>query len=268
MNLALFRRSFKDGRRSMIWWAVGVALLGAMFTALYPALKDLLADLDEYPEDVLKALGLEGTADLATAEGYLQIELFSIMAPIAVIAFAANLGVNAIAGSERKGEMELLLANPISRATVYAQRFAAMLVSTMVLGFVIWVVLAIGIPLNTWPELNNWNLVQALISLVLLGWAFGSLALCMSGATGNSALSYAIVGALALGTFVISSFAQIVEGMESLKWISPFHYYIGSDPLTSGLIWWYTLVPLGITAVTYVVGQTIFDRRDLKQAGS
>jgi ABC-2 type transport system permease protein len=245
-----------------------MALLGGMFTALYPALDDVLSGLDEYPEDVLRALGLEGTADLATAEGYLQIELFSIMAPIAIIAFATILGVNAIAGSERKGEMELILANPISRATVYAQRFAAMLVSTMVLGFVLWVVLAIGIPLNIWPDLSNWNLVQTLISLVLLGWAFGSLGFCLSGATGNSTLSYGIVGALALGTFVISSFAQIVKGIEPLKWISPFHYYIGSDPLTSGLNWWYTLVPLGVAAVTYVVGQAMFDRRDLKQAGS
>lgn len=268
MNLVLFRRSFKDRRRSMVWWATGMALLGVMFTALYPALEDLLADLDEYPEDVLKALGLEGAADLATPEGYLQVELFSIMAPIAVIAFAAILGVNAIAGSERKGEMELLLANPISRATVFAQRFGAMLVSTAMLGVVLWVVLAIGIPFNIWPDLSNWNLVQALVSLVLLGWAFGSLSICLAGATGNSSISYSVVGAIALGTFVISSFAQIIDGMEPLKWVSPFHYYIGSNPLTDGLNWWHALVPLGVTAGTYVAGLYMFNRRDLKQPGA
>ncbi len=267
MNAALFRRSFKDRRRSMIWWSIGIALLGGMFTALFPALEDLLADLDEYPEDVLKALGLEGTADLATPEGYLQIELFSIMAPIAFIAFAAIFGVNAIAGSERKGEMELLLANPISRSTVFIQRFGAMLIATLLLGVGLWVVLAAGIPAGIWSDLNNWNLVQALISLILLGWAFGSLAFCISAATGNTGLTYSVIGAIALGSFVVNSFSQIIEGMEPFKWLSPFYYYLGSDPLTQGLNWWHTLVPLGVILVTYFAGQIAFERRDLRQAG-
>lgn len=267
MSTVVFRRSFKDRIRSMTWWSIGVASLGAMFTALFPSLEDLLADLDEYPEDVLKALGLEGAADLATPEGYLQVELFSIMAPIAFIAFTVILGVNAIAGSERKGEMELLLANPVARATIFGQRFAAMLVSTLVLGLALWIVLAIGIPLGVWADLDNWNLIQALFSLVLLTWAFGSLAICLSAATGNAGLSYSIVGAIALSTFMINSFSQIIDGMEPFRWLSPFHYYLGSDPLTQGLNWTHTLVPLGVIVVTYVIGRIAFERRDLKQAG-
>ena len=268
MNTSLFRRSFKDRRRSMAWWALGIALLGAMYTALYPALEDLFTELDDYPEEILKAFGLEGAADLATPAGYLQVELMSFMAPIAFIVFAAIMGVGAIAGSERKGEMELLLANPISRSTVFAQRFWAMLASVVILAAILWATIAIGIPLGVWSELGLWNLVQAMLSLVLLGCAFGAIALCASGVTGNSGVSYSLVGALALGTFVINSFSQIIDGMDPAKWATPFHYYMGSDPLTSGLNWWHALVPAGITVLMYFVGNVAFSRRDLKQPGA
>jgi len=267
VKLSLFKKSFTDRRRSMGWWGLGMALLGGMYTALYPSLEDLFTELDEYPEEILQAFGLEGTAELATAEGYLQVELFSFMAPIAFIVFATILGVGAIAGSERKGEMELLLANPISRASVYAQRFWAMIASSVALAVVLWAVLAIGIPLGAWPDMSNWNLIQATLSLVLLGWSFGSLALCLSAATGNSGISYSVIGALALGTFVLNSFSQIIDGLEGAKWATPFHYYMGSDPLTEGLNWWHALVPLGIIVITYAVGHVMFNRRDLKQPG-
>ncbi len=267
MSKVLFRRAFKDRRRSFAWWALGLALLGGMYTALFPSLGDLLSQLDEYPEEILKAFGLEGVAQLGTPEGYLQLELFSIMAPISVIVFATVLGVGAIAGAERSGEMELLMANPISRTTVFVQRFAAMLIATVGTGVVFWIVTSIGIPVGVWPDLDNWKLTQALISLVLLGWAFGSLGLGLSGATGNSGLSYSIVGATALGTFVLNSFSKTIDGLDPAKWASPFHYYLGSSPLTDGINWWHTLVPLAITAVAFVVGLYMFNRRDLKQPG-
>ena len=264
MNMPLFRRSFKERRRSLAWWAVGMLLTALIYTALYPSIKDVYTQMDQFPEDLLKAFGLEGIGDLGTASGYLQVELFSFMAPIIVIAFGAVLGVGAIASSERSGEMELLMANPISRTTVVVQRFIAMLVFIVLLSVVLWFGLAIGTPFDVWPGLNQWNLIQAVISLILLGWAFGSLAMAFSAVTGASGLSYGLVVVIALLTFMLNSFSQIIESLETMKWVSPFYYYTGSNPLTDGLNWWHTLVPIGIIAVALAVSLFAFNRRDMK----
>jgi ABC-2 type transport system permease protein len=264
MNMTLFRRSFKKRRRSLAWCAVGMLLLAIMYTALYPSIKDVYSQMDQFPEDILKAFGLEGIGDLGTASGYLQVELFSFMGPIVVIAFGAVLGVGAIASSERSGEMELLLANPISRTTVVVQRFLAMLAFIVLLSGVLWFGLVVGTPFDVWPGLNQWNLIEAVLSLIFLGWAFGSLALALSAITGSSGLSYAIVVAIALTTFILNSFSQIIPDLEGMKWVSPFYYYTGSNPLTDGLNWWHALVPLGITVTAFAISLFAFNRRDLK----
>ena len=77
-------------------------------------------------------------------------------------------------------------------------------------------------------------------------------------------MSYAVVGALAVASFVLNSFTQIVEELDPLKWITPFQYYSGSTPLVDGLTWWHPLVSLGIAAASYMAGRYAFERRDLK----
>lgn len=262
--MTLFQRSIKERQRSLLSWAVGAFLLSTLYVVIYPSIKDVFAEIDEFPDELLEALGLTGGVDLGSPAGYLTAELFSITAPIILIVFAVVIGVGAIAGSERKGEMQLLLANPISRSTVLTQRFASMLVLTLLLGMVIWVALAAGIVFDVWPELSLWNLIQQVIALVLLGWAFGAIGLSASAASGNTGLSYAVVGALAVVTFVLNSFSQIVEELEPLKWITPFQYYTGNNPLVEGMVWWHAIVLLGIVAVAYVTGRYLFDHRDLK----
>ena len=106
-----------------------------------------------------------------------------------------------------------------------------------------------------------------MISLTLLGWAFGSVAFLVSAATGSTGLSYAVVGALAVLSFVIHSFSQIVEVIEPLRWISLFFYYTDSSPLSHGLNWWHALVPLVVVGVSYVLARILFEKRDMRSAG-
>jgi ABC-type transport system involved in multi-copper enzyme maturation permease subunit len=62
-------------------------------------------------------MALFGGGDMSTLEGWYQIEVFSLMLPIASIAVAIVISTAAIAGEENDDTMRLLLANPIRCAT-------------------------------------------------------------------------------------------------------------------------------------------------------
>ncbi len=55
----------------------------------------------------------------------------------------------------------------------------------------------------------------------------------------------------------------MVESLHWLRWLSPFHYFIGTDPLHTG---WHPvelLVLVAVGAVTTLAGIVLFDRRDV-----
>jgi len=107
------------------------------------------------------------------------------------------------------------------------------------------------------------KLAAACVMLVLLGLAFGSIALAISAATGNRGAAIGVAVGLMVVSYLIDGLANIIEGLNSIRWISPFKYYMGGDPLRNGLS-----IPdagvLGAVAVVFLVLAVIaFERRDL-----
>jgi ABC-2 type transport system permease protein len=46
--------------------------------------------------------------------------------------------------------------------------------------------------------------------------------------------------------------------------VSPFHYYLGSDPLTQGMPWADAAVLLALSLVLVALAIPLFDHRDLR----
>jgi ABC-2 type transport system permease protein len=53
---------------------------------------------------------------------------------VLLIIFTTGIGARAIAGEEESGRLDLLLAYPVSRTRVVVQRFAALVVATLLVG--------------------------------------------------------------------------------------------------------------------------------------
>jgi ABC-2 type transport system permease protein len=54
------------------------------------------------------------------------------------------------------------------------------------------------------------------------------------------------------------------ENTDGLSAVSPFHYYLGSDPLINGVNWGDAAVLLVIFLVGVALSVVAFDRRDLR----
>ena len=143
----VFFKSLRDERWAMVWWALGLSLLAALVIAFFPSIRgndDFNRLMESYPENLKALFGFTELTDITSAVGFLNAELFAFMAPLLFVIHGVVLGSGSIAGEEGRGTLEILLTEPITRGTLVAQKFAAMITATVVLALVLWIVLVIG----------------------------------------------------------------------------------------------------------------------------
>jgi beta-exotoxin I transport system permease protein len=240
----------------VIMFYIGL-MMGPFWAILPESFQDVIS---QYP-DVL--LGMIGSADMSTAEGFLQAEIFALMGPATFVALTALMGSRAIAGEEQSRTMGLLMANPIRRSAIIVEKTLSMIAYSAVLGVATFLGVWFGNLLGG-IEIPLGNLVATTSLLVLLGLVFGGVAMLLSAATGKTRVAaYGAIGVTLVAYFSFS-FLPLAESLaDYAKW-SPFHFYLGSNPLTNGMAWGDAAVLAGIFAGLIALSIPLFQRRDLR----
>ncbi len=166
-----------------------------------------------------------GGVDMSTATGYLQGEVFAISVPIAMIVLTATIGARALAGEEESRTMGLLLVS---------------------------------------LDVSVLNLAITCFLATLLGMVFGALALLVSAGTGRVRWAVGAAAGAGLVGYVLQSFPPLSQQYDEWVRLSPFHYYLGSDPLVNGMPWGHAAVLLAVFVVLVGLAVPLFDRRDLR----
>lgn len=251
-------------RHGLIGWGLGVAATTVITAAFYPfvaqepAIRQLMETL---PEALLAAMGAVG-ADLFSPAGYLDARLFGLIAPLLFLIFAIGWATRTTAGEEEDGRLELLLANPVARSRVLLEKAVALVAGIVLLATVSFVVLLILRPVSE-LTVPVGRLVAMHVSLVLLSAMFGALALALAAGTGRRGLSTGVSAAVAILAYLIDSFAPLVEGLERVRTVSPFHLYRGNRPLRAGLDPWHVVALVVVTGLLLAVAVLAFRRRDI-----
>jgi ABC-2 type transport system permease protein len=235
-------------------------MIGPMYTMLDETLKSLG---DQFPETLLS---LFGGGDMGTPEGFYQIEMFGMMIPIGILVVTVAIGTGAMAGEEKRTTMGLLLANPVRRSTIVLQKTWTMIVYAVIVGTSAFLGVAAGSVVGG-LGMDFENIAATCALATLLGLVFGGLALALGGATGKTEIaSYGAVG-VAVVAFVVNGFLPLNESTAAWARVSPFHYYLGSDPLINGMPWGHAAVLGGLFVVLVCLAVWFFQRRDLRQTG-
>jgi ABC-2 type transport system permease protein len=242
--------------------AVMFFLMGVMIGPIYTFIDDtMLGFLDEFPETLL---ALFGGGDMSTPEGWYQLETFGMMAPIAVMVVTVAIGSRALAGEEEHRTMGLLLANPVKRSTVVYQKAFAMVLYAFAVGVAIFAGVAVG-SLVGGLGMDIGNIAATSLLVTLVGIAFGAFSLLLSAGSGRvRAAVYGTVG-VALVFYVVNAFVPYSEHIAWLARISPFYYYLTSDPLNNGMNWAHGAVLSVVSGVLIVGAVALFTRRDLRE---
>jgi ABC-2 type transport system permease protein len=258
----VFTKTLRDLRWPTFWVALGMGGMTAYFAILFPTYSKILdiQSLMAKMGPVAKIFGASG--DVNTLTGFLHIELFSMILPALLVVLMAGMGSGFTAGEESKGTIDVLLSYPISRRRLVLEKALAVFIAGVVAVAATWLSGVAGAALSSSPLAAD-NLAAACLMLLLLSLVYGSLALAISAATGNRGAAIGVAVGLLVVTYLIDGLATIVDGLNTIRWVSPFKYYMGNDPLRNGVNLGDAAVLAGLTVVFLAVSLVAFDRRDL-----
>ncbi|WP_198652829.1 ABC transporter permease subunit [Actinocorallia populi] len=254
---SMFTKTLFDNRRIFTVWALATGLLALMYAGFYP---QITADTAASVPEAMSGFGFD---DMGSAAGYLQGAVFGLLVPLLVTFYGAATGARMISADEESGYLDLLLAHPISRTRLLLQRFAALATgAVLIAAAVLGAMLAIraGAELDT---ISAGGFAAQAVTLALLALVFGALATAIGAATGKGrATVFGAAAGIGVLAYAVNGFAPQI-GADRLRRLTPFHYYIGGEPLKNGLPLADVCVLAAVTAVLLGAGTWRFARRDL-----
>jgi ABC-2 type transport system permease protein len=258
----VYTKALWDARRSLPGWTLAIAAVALMYAAFWPTVNspEMAGALAAYPQDVLAAFN---AGDMGTAQGYLSGAVYGLLVPLLVAIFMIAAGARSVAGDEEAGTLELVLAHPVSRRGLALRRLGAVLTGMALVALVLFALMvAVRAPFGL-DAVTVSGFLAINAQLALFGCLNGALAFAVGAATGRRAVALGVsAGAAVLAYLANSVFPQVA----ALGWTrtgSPFHWYLGGDPLTNGLQWSGVLALAGTTAILAAVGTVLFTRRDI-----
>lgn len=156
-----------------------------------------------------------------------------------------------------------MLAYPIRRTRLVAAKAAAIAAVVLIIALATWIGLIVGVAVGG-GGITLAHMTALAVQLAFFGFATGALAIALGAGTGRRSLATGAAAAVAVLGWLINSFAPLVSNVDWLKYLSPFYYYAGHDPLTHGVDI-AGLIVLGVVSlVLTALGMVGIERRDLR----
>ncbi|MGB3827830.1 MAG: ABC transporter permease subunit [Ornithinimicrobium sp.] len=257
MPVELFVKDVKD--RLVLAVSVGAMLIvfSAVAFAIYAPMADSLnAIAATFPQEILTIIGGIGPG------GYVVSQLFNVLGPLALVAFAVTLGTSLLAGEEEDGTLALLMALPLTRTAVLIAKAATLLAMVTLATGLFWLGVTASAAYQQ-VDLDRGNIAAACVHLGVLSATFGLIGLAAGAVTGRPGSAGAWAGAITAVSYLSATMLPIA-GLTEWARLSPWHYYNGSDPLTNGLDLSHLLLLALVGALAGAVAQISVTRRDLR----
>jgi ABC-2 type transport system permease protein len=243
----VFGQSLWNRRRSVWAWAGGLVVLLLLTFAAWPtfasdsaAISDMISAM---PKELFAMFGMTDPDSLATPAGFISSRAYQSIGPVVMMIFAIGAVSGLIAKEESRGQLDMVLSNPVSRRRMLLEKAGAIAVLTLLIGATLTV---FGLAGNAiWDTgLNGANILAANAGLVLLALCFGGIAIAVWSVFGpGPAIGVtAVIGATA---WFLNGLGAIVDGLAPLRVLSPFYWYLGNTaPLAKGFEAQYLLLLL------------------------
>jgi ABC-2 type transport system permease protein len=262
----VFRYTLRRYRGQIIGWGIGLALLGLLLVSMFDTIgseMDALNDyLEVFPEEFTAFFG--DFADFATPEGFLGVEFFSYM-PIIIGIYAVLIGSGMLVSDEENGTLDLILAYPVSRTSLFTGRVLAFVVTSILILGMAWVGLAV--PMN-WSTLTIDLDVLALpfVSMLAQTLIFAAIGLLCSMLLPSRGMASMVSGLFLVASFFITGLARIDDKLEPFAKFSPLNYYQAREAF-DGLNGTWIAGLLGVTLVLVLLSWLLFRSRDIRVGG-
>lgn len=250
-------------RVSLIVWVISVAALVLLVVAFYPQVRDNPSLNSLYADMSPSMQALLGGSDLTSPAGYLNTQMFAFFLPAVLLVFGLGRGAASLAGEEEEHTLDLLLAQPVPRWSAYLQKSAALTTGVTALALAGWAPLA---ALNSAVQFNlpARNLAAACLQMGLFVLGLSLTAQAVAAATGRRAVGLSIIAGYTFVSYVIYGLSGTVTGLQHLRPLTIWRWYLLNDPLASGLGWSDLAVLAAVCVTAMICGTYVFGRRDLR----
>jgi len=239
--------------------AVGLIAVMAAVGALFPTVGHTIGKIN-VPKGVSNLLG---GGDYGTITGWFRSEIGAIYGPLVIGALAITGATATTAGEEEDRILALVLAHPIRGSRLIAAKAAAIAAIVLIIAFATWTGLLVGVALGG-GGITIANMAALAVQLAFFGFATGAVAIALGAGTGRRSLATGVAAAVAIVGWLINSFAPLVGALTWLKYLSPYYYYAGRDPLTRGVDVAGVIVLGVVSLLLTALGVVSIERRDLR----
>jgi ABC-2 type transport system permease protein len=255
----LARQQLRSRVRSVVIWGIAVGALGALYVALFPSMSEFLRQYLEQASDQMQRF-MGQLQESTTIEGWMEMEFFASIVPLALPFMVIPSGARAVAGSEERKALDLLLSNPLPRWHVIASALGTMAAGLACVLGIAWALTCAAVP-AAGVDLDPGRLAAALVVLWVFSLLFGALALLLSTWLRRSFLAVVIPAVLLVAMYVIGNLAQVSKTAEPLRVFSLF-YHLG-HPLKGDFPWTAVLAILAGVCALGAAAVHSFERRDI-----
>lgn len=261
----IFKIEFKKGIKPLAIWAIVCVLLTILFMSMFPSMKDsgmqelVNTKMGAMPPAILEAFNLKDVPDFSKLNQYFAY-VFQYIA-IAGAIYAAMLGAKALISEESEGTIEFLYAQPASRSKIVTMKLLAAL-ALFYIFVVIMAVASILISLAVKPvDLKTIDLFMDMKLLFsgffLVGLVFMCVGFLVSVLIPHLRLATPISIGIFFVTYILGTFSGMIDSLEFLKYLSPFHYAVPSELVKNGFetvnIVLAIIISLASIASTYMI---------------
>lgn len=248
--------------RGSVALAVGLGVLAAFAVWAFPSYSQAM-DMDQlleaFPEPMVRAFNIQ---TLASLEGFLAVELYVFGWVILLGLYLAYSAASTIADDIDRGRLDMLLAMPVSRPRLAAEKFAALAVPILAVN-VLTPVVVLGVArLIDVSVAAPRVLALHLLSIPYL-FACAGIGLLASVVFDRASVAQRVALGVTFGLYLLESLLRGTD-LEILGIVAPMRYFEPNTILLQGT---YDLVDvavlIGMTAALVLASQAWFVRRDL-----
>jgi beta-exotoxin I transport system permease protein len=265
--VTIFRYALRGRLVQIIGWGAALAFLAGYLVMLHDAFVSQQNQFNSlwaaYPPELMAVFG--GTKDLFISTGFLNFTYFSYM--VVVLGFMALFaGSGLLAADEERGRLDLLVAYPASRLTLFTARLLALLVSMALILIFSWLAFVIFSPKTDLREVSAWEYALPHIELLVFMFFFVGLALLFSQVLPSRNAATALVSAILLASYLMKVLIELDDRLVDVERLSPLHYVKGGYAIQGLNINW-TLGLLLCGLVFTLLAAWRFQRRDIRVSG-
>jgi ABC-2 type transport system permease protein len=260
-------RTLYQLRWQVISYGLGLAAWAFLVVIIYPSVSKEFENV-QFP-DFYEAIFGDQIRDITKPTTFMTLE-YMTWVPIVLGVYAVVGSTGLLAGEESRGSADFLFVQPLSRRRIFLEKSAAWLIGAVLAVLLTALGFLLGSPVADMGGENGVTVFSflgaSLVALPLVSF-YAALGLLVGAVAPSRGSASGVLTVALVAGYVFSSFAQLAQATEWLRYLSPFYYGGITEVLNSGVRWEHQALLIAAALILGGLGLLAFERREIGVGG-